>query len=96
MRSELGGIEKDWWLGYVDEVQKYFEMGDVHSFYNSLKVAIGPSNRYLNPVRATKRDLIKNKASILSRWEEHFSALLNKVNPTDTSFIHAISQLRIV
>ena len=89
-------MENEWWLRYSIEMQNYFDAGDVHNFYNSLKTTIGPGDRSLNPVRATNGDLIKDKAGILSRWAEHFSELLNRVNPTDPSFISAIPQLDII
>ena len=57
---------------------------------------IGPSDRSLTPVGATNGDIIKDKAGILSIWTEHFSELLNKVSPTDHSFIHATPQLSII
>ena len=72
-------------------MQSYFEKGDIHNFYNALKVAFGPSDKSLAPVRATNGDLIRDKAGILSRWAEHFRDLLNRTNPTDPTFIEAFS-----
>ena len=40
--------------------------------------------------------MIKDKEGILSRWAEHSSELLNRVNPTDPSFIDTVPQLNVV
>ena len=96
VQRSLRTMENDWWLKYSDEMQGYFDRGDTHNFYNSLKVAFGPSDKSLAPVRAVNGDLIKDKEGILSRWAEHFSELLNRVNPTDPNFIDAVPQLNIV
>ena len=92
----LRAMENDWWRRYSNEMQGYFDAGDTHNFYNALKTAFGPSDKSLAPVRATNEDLIKDKAGILSRWAEHFSELLNQVNPTDSGFINALPQLSVV
>ena len=96
VQRALRTMENDWWLRYSDEMQGYFDKGDTHNFYNALKVAFGPSDKSLAPVRGTNGDLIKDKAGILSRWAEHFSDLLNRANPTDPTFIEAVPQLNIV
>ena len=96
VQREVTGIENDWRLRYANEMQSFFDTGDVNNFYNSLKVAIGPSDRSLTPVRANRGDLREDKAAILSRWIEHFSKLLNKVKPADLSFLHAILRLSII
>ena len=96
VQRALRTMENDWWLKYSDEIQGYFDRGDTHNFYNSLKVAFGPSNKSHAPVRATNGELIKDKEGLLSRWAEHFSELLNRVNPTDPSFIDAVPQLSVV
>ena len=51
---------------------------------------------FLIPVIATNENLIKHKVGSLSRWPEHFNELLNKVNPTDHSLVHAIPKLSII
>ena len=37
--------------------------------------------------------LIKERDGILSRWAEHFNTLLNKKNPSDTSFLDSLPSL---
>ena len=95
VQRKLRIMEDGWWVTYSEEMQKFFDSGDTHNFYNSLKIAYGPSDKSLAPVRAKNGDLIKDKSSILNRWAEHFSELLNHLSPTDPSFIDALPHLDV-
>ena len=89
-------MENAWWLNYSDELQSYFENGETHHFYDSLKTVCGPLEKSRTPVRAANGDLLKDKSRILGRWAEHFANLLNRVNPTDPRFAADIPQLDMV
>ena len=96
VQRALRVMENEWWQSYPDEMQCYFNRCDTHNFCNSLKLAFGPTEKSLAPVRTTNGDLIKNKSGILSRWAEHLSDLLNCVHPTDLSFIEAVPKLNVI
>ena len=93
VQRELRVVENEWWLRYSEEMQGFFDTGDTHNFYNSLKIAFGPTDKSLAPVRSLDGDLIKDKSGILGRWAEHFRDLLNCVHPTDPAFLDGVPQL---
>ena len=77
VQRELRVMENEWWLRYSEEMQSFFDTGDTHNFYNSLKIAFGPTDKALVPVHSLAGDLIKDKIGILGWWAEHFRDLLN-------------------
>ena len=89
----LRAMENEWWVRYSEEMQAFFDAGDTHNFYDSLKIAYGPLDKSIAPVRSSDGALIKDKSGILNRWAEHFCDLLNRVHPTDPNFLESVPQL---
>lgn len=81
-------MQNEWWTAKAQKIQQFADANDLHNFYDSLKTIYGPGNYPVIPVRsADGTTLIKDQKQIVERWAEHFSALLNRRNPTDDSVL---------
>ena len=83
VQSQLRQLEDEWWRDLAREIQGYADTSNIQKLYVATKKVYGPTQRSLTPVRSADGDtLIGDKAGIMSRWAEHFNALLN-VTPSD-------------
>ena len=94
VQSSLHRMKNDWWQNKAKEIQEYADNHDPRNFYNSIKAVFGPAKGRNVPVlSADGTTLIKNKQEILKRWSEHFSELLNRINPADYDIINQLPSL---
>jgi len=76
------------WMTKAQEIQERANNNNIRAFYEALKSVFGPIRRSFCHVKDnTGTLLIKECNEIFSRWAEHFNTLLNKKNPSDTSFL---------
>ena len=75
-------MQNEWWLGKAKEIQSYADSNETQKFYEAIKAIYGPSQHSINPVKSKDgTTLIKDRQGIIQRWAEHFSQLLNSLNP---------------
>jgi len=76
----------------AQEIQEH--ANNIRAFYEAFKSVFCPIRRSFCHVNdSTGTLLIKERDGILSRWAEHFNTLLNKRNPSDTSFLGSLPSL---
>jgi exonuclease III len=96
-QKKLRELQNEWWLQKARKIQEYADANQIHEFYDAIKAIFGPSRRSMVPVRsADGSHLFKTQSEILTRWAEHFSNLLNHVNPVDPSIIDELPKLPIL
>ena len=87
-------MQNEWWTNLAVRNQQYANAGDFQGFYEALKVLYGPTHHTRSPFRcAGGRALHKDKASILSRWSEHFQELFSADRVFQDSVLLRIPQL---
>lgn len=88
-------MENSWWIEKAHETQAFAD--NMPSFYNALKTIYAPSKSTLSPVQSADGSTIyKEKAEILSRWAEHFQALLNYQNPCDEELLNGLPNIPVI
>ena len=71
-------MQNDWWMGLAERTQQYADMGDMHAFYEALKVIYGPSHQIQAPLSSSDGNtLLTDKEAILQRCLEHLEGLLS-------------------
>ena len=87
-------MQNQWWQNKAAEIQSYADNNDTRSFYDAIKQVYGPARNPRVPVRSADGALlIKDRQRILTRWADHFSDLLNHVNPSDPSIFDKLPTL---
>ncbi|XP_042225439.1 uncharacterized protein LOC121868668 [Homarus americanus] len=75
-------MANDWWVKKAQEIQAFADVHNTHGFYEAVKSIYGPQRRNVTPVRSLDGPtLYKINQMIAVSWAEHFSTLLNQINP---------------
>ena len=78
LQAKLRTMYNDWWTGLARRTQWYADMGDMHSFYEALKAAYGPSHQIPAPLRSLDGSTLPtDEEAILQCWSEHFEGLFS-------------------
>jgi len=78
LQARLRAMKDDWWTAFADRTQRYADMGDFRSFYESLKTVFGPTHQIQAPLRTSDgSSLLTDKDAIMNRWSEHFESLFS-------------------
>ena len=101
LRSEsqrtLRTLQNDWWFNKATEIQGYADTNDHQHFYSAIKSAYGPIRTACAPLRsADDTNLIKDAPSILERWTEYLTGLLNHRNPIDPTYFEDLPTLPVI
>ena len=92
-QTHLRRIENNWWRTKADGLQQYADKHDSQSFYGALKAVYGPKCASVSPRQtADGSQLINDGELILSRWREHFDALLNRLSAVKPGTIAGLQQ----
>ncbi|KAK0135214.1 Craniofacial development protein 2 [Merluccius polli] len=75
------------------QIQGFADANDMQCFFEATKAIYGPTQCSLQPVRSKDGVLIKDKASILDRWAEHF---LNKINTIDPTILNELPTVPVL
>ena len=71
-------MQNEWWTNLAVRTQQYADAGDFKGFYEALKAVYGPTHQARIPLRSADGwALLKDKASILGLWSEHFQELFS-------------------
>lgn len=93
LQRKLREIQNEWWSTLAQKTQLCADSGDIRGFYDALKSVYGPSHQVQSPLRsADGQALLSDKASILSRWSDHFQALFSAERRVQDSAILLIPQ----
>ena len=93
VQRELRNMEDKWWDQKAEVVQQHADSNNSKAFFSSLKTIYGPSKPSSTPLLAADgTTLLKDKGSILDRWKEHFSNLLNRPSTVDDATLDSIPQ----
>ena len=72
-------LKNEWWTTKAVEMENLAASNNTRAFFSATKIVYGPSSKALNPLRSKDgSQLLKDPASISSRWKEHFQELLNR------------------
>jgi len=94
VQHHLREMRNSWWMTKAQEIQEHANNSNIRAFYEALKSVFGPIRRSFCHVKDSSGTLlIKERDGILSQWAEHFNTLLNKRNPSDTSFLDSLPSL---
>jgi len=94
VQHHLREMRNSWWMTKTQEIQEHAHNNNIRAFYEALKSVIGPIRRSFCHVKDSSGTLlIKERDGILLRWAEHFNTLLNKRNPSDSSFLDSLPSL---
>ena len=78
LQRKLREIQNEWWTNLAKRTQQHADLSDYRGFSKALKAVYGPTHRAQYPLcSADGQVLFTNKASILSRWSEHFQSLFS-------------------
>jgi len=78
----------------AQKILEHANNSNIRALYEALKSVFGPIRRSFCRVKDSSGTLlIKERDGILSRWAEHFNTLLNKRNPSDSSFRDSLPSL---
>ena len=92
----LRGIQNDWWRKKADDLQQYADKHDSQSFYDALKAVYGPKCASASPLKtADGSQFITDEEAILSRWRDHFDALLNRPSVVKPGTIEGLQQAAV-
>ena len=93
LQRKLREIQNKWWTNLAERTQLCADIGDYRGFYEALKAVYGPTHQVQSPLRsADGQALFTDKASILSRWSEHFQALFSADRVVQDSSVLRIPQ----
>ena len=96
-QTYLRRIQNDWWRKKADDLQQYANKHDSHSFYDALKAVYGSKCASVSPLKtADGSQLITEEEAILSRWREHFDAMLNRPSAVKPGIIEDLQQAAVV
>ncbi len=68
----------DFWLNICENIQLSADCGNIHSMYEGMKKAFGPSIIKVSPLKSISGDTITNRGEQMKRWAEHFQELYSK------------------
>ena len=89
-------MQNDWWTRLAERTQRYADMGDMHAFYEALKVVYGPSHQIQAPLCPLNGStLLTDKEAILQRWSEHFEGLFSDRRIVQESSLAKIPQVDV-
>ena len=72
----------------------YVDTHNSKKFFSALKADYGPSKPGSTPLQSADGSmLIKDQESLMNRWAEHFSTLLNKPSTVDPTALEQVPQL---
>ena len=96
-QAKLHEMKNNWWLERTRVLQAAADAHEAETFYNVLKAVYGPTSRGTSPVLALDGEtLIRDPASILARWAQHFNHLLNHQSSILDNAIEEILQRPII
>ena len=89
-QTALRRMQDEWWETYA--ATKNSKM-----FFSAIKEVYSPTNPRTTPLlSADGSSLYKEKSSINARWREHFSTLLNRPSPVDSTVLDQIPQKPVI
>jgi len=92
VQHHLHEMRNSWWMTKAREIQEH--ANNIRAFSEALNSVFGTIRRSFCHVKDSSGALlIKERDGILSRWAEHFNTLLNKRNPSHTSFLDSLPTL---
>jgi len=92
VQHHLHEMRNSWWMTKAQEIQEH--ANNIRAFSEALNSVFGTIRRSFCHVKDSSGALlIKERDGILSRWAEHFNTLLNKRNPSHTSFLDSLPTL---
>lgn len=86
-------MQDSWWASKADEVQRYADINNSKQIFSLIKAVYSPPKLTSSPLlSADGKTLLKDKSSILDRWREHFTNLLNRPSAVDPVALDLIPQ----
>lgn len=91
VQRTLRTMQNRWWTEKAHEIQFFADKNDMQNFYNAVKSIYGPKSHCITPLRtADGLRVLKDQNSILERWAEHFSTLLNQESVVDYTILQEL------
>lgn len=96
LQTKLRAMQESWLHHKADEIQTYADSHNSRRFYDALKCVYGPQASGTAPLfGADGKTLLTDRASILHRWAEHFSSVLNRPSSVSDEAIARMPQVPI-
>ena len=93
LQRKLREIQNEWWTNLAVKTQLCADTGNIRGFYEALKAVYGATFRVQSPLRSADGEaLLTDKASILSRWSEHFEELFSANRTVQDSALLRVPQ----
>ena len=100
IKTELQRIvrhkKNEYWRSKAEEIQSMADQNNSRAFFQATKEIYGPT--VLGQVPLKSKDgsrLLKTKAEISDRWQEHFSELLNQDTTYDREILQVLPQHQV-
>ena len=93
-QKRLRQMKNKWWEDKAAELQEAADTHNTKALFDGLKAVYGPRSNGSAPIlSADNSTLLLDKSEILSRWAEHFNALLNKQSVVSEEALRDTPQL---
>ncbi|XP_076031949.1 uncharacterized protein LOC143019853 [Oratosquilla oratoria] len=93
VQSITRSMKNNWFTCRAKELQSLADTHNTHEFFKTANSMYGPSSVGPMPLRTKHSStLLKDENKIKTRWEEHFSELLNNDSPVDETIFDETPQ----
>ena len=86
----------DYWLNLFQSIQLSAVCGKIHTMYDGMKKAFGPSTTKITPLKSTTGDIITDWGKQMERWAEHYQELFWRENAVTDSAVESTWALLIL
>ena len=95
-QTSLREMKQKWWTDKAKALQDAADRHDLKSFYENLNGVYGPPSNTASPILSANGTLLTEKGTIVKRWAEHFSEVLNRHPNINTAEIKNLPQQPIL
>ena len=88
-------MKNKWFQQRAEELQRAAERRDTKRFYQLTKELYGPSSKVSAPLLSKDHTLLTDQQSIMDRWKEYYTDLLNRPSQVEDALIDNIEQSEI-
>ena len=83
----------DYWLQLCSQIQIAADTGNIKVMYDSIKKALGPTQKKTAPLKLATREVIQGREQQMERWVEHYTELYARENIVTEDALNAIECL---
>ena len=96
IQCKLRQMRDSWLSRKAEEIQSFADRHDLKNFYHAIKAVYGPTSPSSFPLLSSDgTTLLTDRETILLRWSEHFSSILNQPSSINDIAINRLPQIPI-